>query len=396
MRHDVAALARAASRQLLWALSLLVPQVRGWHRRAQHIPDLELRVDALQGLRKRANIDGAVLFATIAKRRSRDLLVLLVAFEILADTLDCISERGADRGIANGIQLHKAMTDALDPAIPFSDYYRLHRSAGDGGHLRALVLECRSRAVSLRSFKDIARPARRATQLAAEVLPLNHEPHPERRDELLARWAGAHAQRWPQLAWFERSGAPSAWLTVLALLARSAEDHCDPQHTAAICRAYLPWVSLAGTMLDSASDINADHDDEQHSYIAHYAGTQAAVSRTAEILQVARVSLETLPDANRHKALLRCMTAMYLTKAGSQLSRHQVRQLAVAAGPLTCSIMPALRLWRAIFAKGEDHPVPPASSKLDTARRRAVILAPEHGCRIRLADHHPDGRAKLS
>ena len=86
-------------------------------RLAAAIPDDTLRHDALRAIdRKRANIDGAALFWVLPRHRNPNLLRLLVAYEILADFLDCTSERGAHVGVANGLRLHSALRDALDPA----------------------------------------------------------------------------------------------------------------------------------------------------------------------------------------------------------------------------------------------------------------------------------------
>ncbi len=64
---------------------------------------------------KRASTDGAALFWTLPDGRSPNLLRLLVAFEVMADFLDNVSERGVQAGPANGIQLHVALSEALDP-----------------------------------------------------------------------------------------------------------------------------------------------------------------------------------------------------------------------------------------------------------------------------------------
>src|ERR1700720_4340881 len=91
------ALARASARELIWGLRLVSREVESWHARAAGIPNAELRADALGALRrKRGNINGAALFWTLPDRRNPDLLAALVAYEILADFLDCVSERSAD------------------------------------------------------------------------------------------------------------------------------------------------------------------------------------------------------------------------------------------------------------------------------------------------------------
>ena len=148
------ALAGAATRELLWGSREVSREVERWRARAASIPDDALRHDALAALEhKRANIDGAALFWTLPRVRSRELLRLLVAYEILADYLDCTSERAADVGTANGRQLHRALIEALDPDLRLSDYYRYHPWARDGGYVRALVGTCRQICARLPSYQ---------------------------------------------------------------------------------------------------------------------------------------------------------------------------------------------------------------------------------------------------
>ena len=76
--------------------------------------------------------------ATLPRARNRRLLRLLVAYQIIWDFLDSVSERGASAGQANGRQLHLALIDALDPSRPLSDYYLHNPWREDGGYLNAL------------------------------------------------------------------------------------------------------------------------------------------------------------------------------------------------------------------------------------------------------------------
>jgi len=253
------ALARAGVHELRFGLAEVSREVAHWRARTEEIPDQALREDALGAIdSKRANIDGAALFGTLARERSRELLRTLVAFEILADYLDCASERAAEAGVANGLALHHALIEALDPSLPLSDHYRHHPWREDGGYVRALIDTCRQGCAQLPSYEVIRPLLLRAASLA-QVLTLNHEPDPARRDRALREWARAHfADREEGLAWFEWTGGASAWLTILALLALAAEPGCDARAAADTYAAYLPWISLLGTMLDSYGDIAQD------------------------------------------------------------------------------------------------------------------------------------------
>lgn len=315
-----------------------------------------LRADALEAIeRKRTNIDGAVLFSTIPRRRSRELLSLLVAFEILADFLDCTSERGAFVGVRNGRLLHRALIEALEPDAPISDYYAEHPWRDDNGFAEALVRTCRRGCVHLPSFGVVSPYLTRATTLA-QVLALNHEENSHRRDALLRAWAATHAcERDDELAWFEWTGAASAWLTVLALLALAADGQCSAEDALSTFRAYLPWISLAGTLLDSYGDHDADVGSGAHSYIAHYGTIDAATTRIAAVMQRALNEAALLRHGTSHQVLVCAMAAMYLSKSSVRARkwRTHTHALVCASGWLTRLLLPMLRAWRILNKQQE-------------------------------------------
>jgi tetraprenyl-beta-curcumene synthase len=326
-------------------------EVDRWRAIAAVIPDEALREDALAAIEgKRANIDGAALFWTLPRVRSRELLRLLVAYEVLADFLDCTGERAAHVGTTNGRQLHLALIEALDPSLPVSDYYRYHPWVQDGGYVRALVATCREICIRLPSY-EAARPLLRRAALLTQVLALNHEPDPSRRDTALRSWAQEHFPGEGEFSWFEWSGGASAWLTILALLALAAEPDRDARQATDTYAVYLPWVSLTGTMLDSYGDIAEDAANAAHSYIAHYPSTDAAVRRIAKIIRRSLDGAVSLRDGERHLVLVSCMIAMYLSKDSVRTpqTRALTQSLTNAAGPLTRLLVPALRVWRLIY-----------------------------------------------
>ena len=363
---------RATGRELIWGLRGVSKEVRRWKARALAIPDQELRADALGALgRKRGNINGAALFWTLPDRRNRDLLGVLVAYEVLADYLDCVSERGAERGMANGRQLHLALVEALDPGAEMSDYYRYHRTREDGGYLRALVQNCREGCEALPSYERVRPLLARAAELTA-VLGLNHEPDPARREHALREWAGDQVPTLPgremgveprragrersglgEQSWFERTAGASAWLTVLAMLAMAAEPGRVEREAAQTYAAYLRWIAPAGAMLDSYSDIVEDAAKGDHSYIAHYPSMEVAVERLSELVWRSRSEARALPRGSRHAMIAACMIAFYLSKDSvrTPAMRAHTRQLRDAGGPLVELLLPVMRLWRTAYGQ---------------------------------------------
>ncbi len=324
-----------------------------WRQLAVAIPGESLRRDALHALdHKRASIDGGALFWTLPQRRNKSLLRLLVAYEIIADYLDCVSERSASAGIDNGLCLHRALCDALAPGAPIADYYRCNPSKDDGGYLDLLVITCQQMCVALPSF-DVVRPfVNRAVNLT-EVLAMNHEPTQTSRDAALHVWSERQFPERPELAWFEWCASASAWLTIFALLALAANPECAMTEAERVFNAYMPWISLVGTMLDSYVDIPEDNAVDAHSYIAHYPDQRIATTRVTDVLCRSLREISGLRDGHRHLVIFGCMVAMFLSKdsARTSITRGNTREIARAGGALTQMLVPILRTWRTAYGK---------------------------------------------
>ena len=347
------ALFTATARELTWGLAAVSREVSHWRARAAEIPDSPLRDDALSSLaRKRGHTDGAALFWTIPRLRDPNLLRVLVAYEIIWDFLDCVNERGAGAGQANGRQLHLALIDALDLTRPITDYYQYHQCKDDAGYLRTLVEVCRESCAMLPSYWAM-RPLLVREAIRAQVLAINHDFDSTSRDANLRRWAASEFPTAPTASWFELTGAASASLTVHALLALAAEQACDKTNADRTCAAYFPWISAATTMLDSYVDQAEDLTNGDHSYVSHYATPPLAATRIRELIRRSLMAARSLEDGERHALIVACMVAMYLSKDSAHTAsmRETTKSFVRTGGSLTRVLLPILRLWRIAYAQ---------------------------------------------
>jgi tetraprenyl-beta-curcumene synthase len=343
------ALIVAATRELSWGMRAVSRASRGWRAMAEAIPDAPIRDDALYALEhKRAHADGAALFTILPRRRERDLLTLLVAYETMLDFLDNLSERHPTP--RNGQQLHRALIDAVDPDGPVTDYYRYHPWSDDGGYLAALVDACRQRCCRLPSFERVRVIVRREARRAL-VLGLNHDSNTQRRDEGLRAWAEREYPDQHELRWFELTGAASASLIVLVLLTLAAEPDLTDADVRSAYAAHWPWIALATTMLDSYVDQADDAASRSHSYISHYPDPEFASRRLRECVVRALLAARGLRDGHRHTVIVGCMIAMYLSKDSARAAElHATTSDFVAAGgSLVRLLLPILRAWRLLY-----------------------------------------------
>jgi tetraprenyl-beta-curcumene synthase len=312
------------------------------------IPDAVIREDALLALaRKRTHAHGAALFWILPRRRNLQLLRLLVAYELIWDLLDNLSEHAAAAGQTDGRQLHLAIAEAIDPGARISDYYEQHPWHEDGGYLRALVEACRAGCAKLPSYGRVRELALRDARMA-QVLALNHDPDQARRDDGLRRWVGDHFPGQRLASWWEIAGAASAPLTIHALLALAAEPACTDAEIVAVHRAYFPWLSAATTMLDSYVDQAEDAENGDHSYVSHYPGSDCAERGVQQLVLRSVAEARALPRGPTHAIIAAAMVTMYLSKSSARTPamRKTTHSLVCAGGSLTRLLLPILRAWR--------------------------------------------------
>jgi tetraprenyl-beta-curcumene synthase len=343
------ALLRAATRELSWGLHQVTREMRYWRARAARIPSKTIREDALHALdRKRTHADGAALFSILPRRRDLNLLRLLVAYELILDFLDNLSER--HRPETNGRQLHLALIDAVDPERTPADYYRHHPWKDDGGYLKALVQACQRRCRELPSYQQV-RVALLREAGRTQVLALNHLTDPLERDAALQRWAAIECPDEGDVTWYELGGAASASLVVLALLTLASRESVSADELAATQRVYWPWMSLVAVMLDSYADQAEDAVTGDHSYVAHYPNRELRSARLAHCVRRASVGTLSLPNGHKHAVIVSAMVAMYLSKdsARAPAIRQETKALVRSGGSLARLLQPVLRLWRTAY-----------------------------------------------
>lgn len=347
----IAASTLAAGRELTMILGIVSREVQRWRVHAERIPDVSLRAQALDSLkRKRLNTDGAALLATLPRARSVTLVRLLVSYEILGDFLDTTNECAAERGLANGLQLNQALYDALDRSAAPADYYRHHLWTHDGGYLQSLVDATREACVRLPSFDTAAPHIDRASRLVVESQALNHLTDQRERHLALKAMAETQFPGQTELLWFEWTAAGSAWITNVALLSLSADPDLTRDQARETADVYLPWVSLAATLLDSYCDVAEDAVSGNQSMVSLYGSLDEAADRIIEVLDISMQRASALDRGQQHLVIIAAMVAMYLSKDGARTAGMdaETRRIVRSCGSLSRRLLPGLRGWRMI------------------------------------------------
>lgn len=330
-------------------------ELRGWRKRAEAIPDPDLRHLALLTHREEhMNAEGAAIFATLAPWRRTPVLVrTLVAYQVLFDYLDTLTE-GPEPSQADARQLHCALTDALEPAGGVADWYALHPEDDDGGYVAALVSACRVGARKLPAFQQISDTAKSAAVRSGEVQALNHDPQGRARS--LAAWAAVHADRAGELLWWEFAASASSSLAVHALLGMASNHGTTGTQASSAERTYCVMLGALNTLLESLVDLPKDARTGDHSFAAYYVGADHATARIAMIATDAQHLARALPRGERHALILAGMASFYLSAPEAWLphARLAAERTLLALGWPTPALVRLLRLRRAIGLTSAD------------------------------------------
>lgn len=332
--------ASAARRYWFDVFPAVRKEQRRLRARAEVIPNPLLRADALTSHRdKGSNSEGLAALAVLAPAGSRaEVARSLVAYQLMLDYLDGVSERESAEPLANGMQLHRAFEVALNPDAPYEDYYALAPADADGGYLQELIATCRAPLRALPSY-EAARPALlRQARLCCESQALNHALPVISVDREVEEWAERttrEAGLGPGFEWWELIAAAAASsLCVGALLALAATPGSSEEEARAVEAAYFPWASGLNALLDSLVDL--DEDPEEASHVRRYASHEHAAERMEALARGARERVVALPDGRLHEAILAAMGSLYLIHEDAWRAGREPLALAVygALGPL--------------------------------------------------------------
>jgi tetraprenyl-beta-curcumene synthase len=320
----------------------IFPQVRrelsAWQREASRVADPERRRLALGTLEEEGSLaEGAAIFATLAPRRHRrDLVRLLVAWQVAYDYLDTLGESSAE-GRLLGRRFYSPLLAALEAQ-------RHPQRSTEDSYLDALVLRCRRSLDRLPSADVVREVARRAALRCIEAQVLTHATV-DRGPAPLERWALAQEQGDLYLWWEVAAGAISS-LGVHALLASAALPNVATPEALAIDAAYFPSICAVSTLLDSMIDSAADDGTVNHRATDYYDGTAHALARIEAITRQASAAARGLRCGRRHHVILAGMTALYASLDDGP-DRPVHRAVAAGLGPSAAPIRWSLRLREA-------------------------------------------------
>jgi tetraprenyl-beta-curcumene synthase len=345
--RELVALVMAGLTYWLTIYPLARLEIRRCKRRAQQITDPTLREAALVTLSgEHLNPEAAAFFAVLASRRHRGPLVrLIVDFQIAYDYLDSINEQPSSAPLRNGLQLHRALTDAVSPRASCADYYEHHPQSDDGGYLAGLVCACQRSLAKLPSTRVVEPVLSSAAERCGQAQSRNHAMLVEG-DGQFIEWT-AHQAGTSGYLWWELAAAGISCLSLYALFAAAA---CKTTREEAelVDKAYFRPICAISALLDSLVDAPRDLGTTNHNFAGHYASERQAAERFAVITAEARARVSALANSCRHMVILAGIASFYLSAPGADtpFAAPVAKRTRDCLGPASAPILAVMRLRR--------------------------------------------------
>jgi tetraprenyl-beta-curcumene synthase len=322
-----------------------------WKKRADAIPNSELRQQALASIRhKTFHCEGGAIMALAALERKRDAIRFIVAYQTISDYLDNLCDRSSSLDPKDFAALHEAMADALTIGAPERDYYRCREDRDDGGYLADLMRTCQSVLEHVPHYEAI-RP--HLMELCTYYCDLQIHKHvrKEERVERLKNWFAQYERGLPKMGWHEFSACSGSTLGIFCLVSYAMRDNFKKVHADMIRDGYFPYIQGLHILLDYFIDQDEDREGGDLNFCFYYKNNEEMLNRFIHFLEEADKHTKLLPDRNFHRLINRGLLGLYLSdqKVHKQQSvKSMAKKIMKRGGPISYFFYWNGRAYRAV------------------------------------------------
>jgi tetraprenyl-beta-curcumene synthase len=283
-----------------------------WRKLAENSVSTSLAEQAVASIDSKSfHCLGGSIYALYPGVSSSNVVEFIVAYQTISDYLDNLVDSLQVHDEQAFAQLHLAMTEALNPEVPTSDYYLYYPYKNDGGYLQTLVETCRARVAGLPSYQLVKLDMLWLARLYSQLQTYKHLDSNIREAKLRA-WLEPYSEEYTQVFTWELAAATGSTLGIFCLYAAASTD-LSAQAARQIREAYFPWICGLHILLDYFIDLEEDLSTDQFNFVAFYASTAEKSERLQLFVQKSLALAATLPYPNFHKAVVQGLLAMYLS-----------------------------------------------------------------------------------
>lgn len=309
-------------------LPVLEREFAAWYKRAQAIPNPELRKQALASMdTKKFHCQGGSVYAAQVIPHVETVVPFIVAYQTISDYLDNLCDRSTSLDPQDFRQLHVSMQDALTPGAPLRDYYLYREDKDDGGFLAGLVQACQQYAGKLPAYGKIQSRVLEFSCLYSDLQVYKHIAPQLREDKLLAWW-DKYKEYHSHLHWQEFAAVTGSTIGIFALFCLATEPDVREEQIEAVSDAYFPWLCGLHILLDYLIDLEEDRLGGDLNFVSYYRSERDATERLQFFIQQAKASVKGLPNSAFHRMIVDGLVAFYL--ADRKVNRSQPRIYTIA------------------------------------------------------------------
>ncbi|MFT9495490.1 tetraprenyl-beta-curcumene synthase family protein [Anaerosolibacter sp.] len=319
-----------------------------WRKAASNGQDPVLSQQALASIEKKSfHAQGGAVYSLYTQQVNPSVVKFIVALQTISDYLDNLCDRVGLEDHMAFLQLHKAITDALDPSDTFSDYYAHYPHKNDGGYLQSLVASCKVYITQLPKYDLIHKEVMDLGKLYGEMQSYKHISSMHR-EAALDTWAKYHLTSFPDLSTWEFSAAAGSTLGIFLLCALASDETLTVQEVQDVKNAYFPWVCGLHILLDYFIDQQEDLSTGDLNFVSYYQDIQTKKERLQWFLQQSLERVLSLKNPTFHLTVIEGLLAMYFsdpkTSQGEEALIHrEILQLAPYSTSVLYNICKKLR-----------------------------------------------------
>ena len=283
-----------------------------WKKKAENIPDPELRKQALTSIAtKDFHCEGGAIYALLAGPYYDEAIRFIIAYQTISDYLDNLCDRSTSLNPDDFSALHESMPHALTPGASATSYYRYHNEQDDGGYLSSLVKTCQDILGSMPAYDAIAPFLKELAVYYCELQVHKHVGVNERVPRL-QEWFNTHIEHIPEMRWYEFAACTGSTIGIFSLVAHGYQTNCSDIMARQIKDAYFPWVQGLHILLDYLVDQEEDRAGGDLNFCSYYPNQDEMAERLCHFYRQANLSISRMPNAKFHSMINRGLLSMYL------------------------------------------------------------------------------------
>lgn len=284
-----------------------------WKTRAGKAPDEVLKSQALLSIRwKRFHCQGGGVYALYPGAKQETIIKFIVALQTISDYLDNLCDRAGYQEEKGFRQLHLAMTEALSPEGPISDYYAFYPQQNDGRYLASLVEECQSCLRTLPSYHLVQSEMVQLASLYSDLQSLKHIEISLREEKML-KWIDPYLKTYHDISPWEFAAATGSTLGIFMFAAVAFDPQLTPEEVMKIRKAYFPYLCGLHILLDYFIDQLEDQNEGDLNFVFYYKHKAEMQERLSYFLQKALEQVSLLKNPEFHITVIEGLLAMYLS-----------------------------------------------------------------------------------